>query len=168
MKTLAAAFENEDDVRRAYSRLQDAGVPGDDIGVVLREQVAQNRIQREQVRSADAWVGSGVGAVGGGVAGGVAGWAATIGLATAGITIPVVGPVLVVGALVGLGALAGQGMGWMAGELAARGMHDEEARFYESAVQRGEIVMTVKADEDNVEPVRSILRTCNGKEYRAG
>jgi|GEM_PF-2895033 hypothetical protein len=167
MKILAAVFQSEDDVRRAYTRLQDVGVSGDDIGIVMRESVGENRLQREQVRSADAWVGSGVAGVGGGLAGGLAGWAATAGLAAAGVTIPVVGPVLAVGALVGLGALAGHGAGWMAGELAARGLQDQEARFYESAVERGEIVMTVNAEADVVERVRTVLRSCNGKEYQA-
>ncbi len=155
MKILAAVFQSEDDVRRAYTRLQDVGVSGDDIGIVMRESVGENRLQREQVRSADAWVGSGVAGVGGGLAGGLAGWAATAGLAAAGVTIPVVGPVLAVGALVGLG------------ELAARGLQDQEARFYESAVERGEIVMTVNAEADVVERVRTVLRSCNGKEYQA-
>jgi hypothetical protein len=165
METIAAVFHNEVDARQAYARLQDAGVPGDSIGMVVRDTAGANRVQHEQVHDAGAWVGSGVAGAAGGVAGGAAGWAATLGLAAAGITIPVVGPVLVVGALVGAGAAAGHALGWLAGARTEEAVDHHEAEFFQTALSEGGVVLTVKTHEDQARRVRELLRMCHGREY---
>jgi len=156
-------FHNDVEARRAYERLQEAGVGGDHIGIVMRDEVEQRRRREEDVHDADEWLGAGVGAA----IGGTAGWVAGFGAAAAALAIPVVGPVLAAGALAGIVSAAGGTLGWLAGGLAARGMEKDEARFYESAVEEGNVLLTVDTNERDAERVRAILRIFNATEYQA-
>jgi hypothetical protein len=164
MQTIAAVFHNEVDARQAYARLQESGVGGDQIGIVMRDDASERGRRVEQVHDADEWLGAGVGTV----IGGTAGWVAGIGAAGAALAIPVVGPVLAAGALAGIISAAGGTLGWLAGGLVARGIEGNEAKFYQSAVEEGNVLVTVHTTETNAERVRSILRMSNGREYRAG
>ncbi|HLG71457.1 MAG TPA: hypothetical protein VK009_13605 [Chloroflexota bacterium] len=164
MKTIAAAFDREEDARMAYAQLQDAGVPGDDIGLVLREHTGEYDRHEEFVEGANEWLGAGVGAA----VGGVGGWLAGAAAAGAALAIPVVGPVLAIGALAGIVSAAGGTLGWLAGGLAARGMSHDEAKFYQAAVERGGVLMTVHTSEENADRVRAVLQRNHGTEYRAG
>jgi len=164
MTTVAAVFETEEQAKEAFRRLQDAGVSGDDIGLVLREQARQNERHEEFVRDADHWAGASVGAA----VGGTGGWLAGAAMTGAALAIPVIGPVLAIGALAGIASAAGGALGWLAGGLAARGMEHPEASFYQNAVEEGGVLMTVKAEGPNVERVQAVIRMYGGKEYRAG
>jgi hypothetical protein len=163
MATVAAVFESEEQAREAFRRLQDSGVSGDDIGLVLREHTGELQRREEFVHDADKWAGAGIGAA----VGGTAGWIAGAAAAGAALAIPVVGPVLAIGALAGIVSATGGTLGWLAGGLAARGMGHPEAQYYQNAVEEGGVLMTVHAEESNAERVRAVLRICNGKEYRA-
>lgn len=163
MITLAAVFDTEEQARAAYRRLQDAGVSGDDIGVILREHTGELQRREEFVHDADRWAGSSVGAA----IGGAGGWVAGAAVAGAALTIPVVGPVLAIGALAGIVSAAGGTLGWLAGGLVGRGMGHSEAAHYQRAVEQGGVLVTVRAKESNSERLRSVLRICNGKEYQA-
>jgi len=162
MTTVAAVFENEERAKEAFRRLQDAGVSGDDIGLVLRGEAGERQRREEFVHGADHWLGAGVGTA----VGGTGGWIAGAAAAGAALAIPVVGPVLAIGALAGIVSAAGGTLGWLAGGLAARGMEHTEAKYYQEAVEGGSVLMTVHAEEPNVERIRSVLRVCEGKEYR--
>lgn len=163
MKTIGAVFATEDQVRAAYGRLQEAGVSGDDIGIVLRQDVGSERARERRVHDADEVSGAVVGSA----VGGTAGWVAGLGAIGASAAVPVVGPVLAAGALLGVVSAAGGALGWLAGGLTARGMERNEAAYYEKSVQADGIVMTVQTDDSNVERCRSILRLAGGKEYQA-
>jgi hypothetical protein len=163
MTTVAAVFDSEEQAREAFRRLQDAGVSGDDIGLVLRERADQNARREEFVHDADHWAGAGIGAA----IGGTGGWIAGAAAAGAAMAIPVVGPVLAVGALAGIVSAAGGTLGWLAGGLAARGMDHSEAQYYQDAVEEGSVLMTVHATDSLLNRVRAVLRMCNGREYRA-
>ncbi|MFI5266022.1 MAG: hypothetical protein ACHQ7M_01455 [Chloroflexota bacterium] len=164
MATVAAVFENEEQAKEAFRRLQDAGVSGDDIGLVLREHRGEQERLEEFVHDADRWAGAGVGAA----LGGAGGWIAGATVAGAALAIPVVGPVLAIGALAGIVSAAGGALGWLAGGLAAGGMEHSEAHYYQRAVEGGGVLMTIKAEDTNAERIRAVLRMCNGKEYAAG
>jgi len=161
MKTIATVFHNEDQAREAYRRLQEAGIPGDDIGIVMKEP-GQPRREEGWVRDADTWAGAGVGAA----IGGTGGWLAGAAAAGAAVAIPVVGPVLALGALAGIVSAAGGTLGWLAGGLAARGLDEQEAKHYQTAVEGGGIVLTVQADDDDEARVRSVLRVAGGRSFR--
>jgi hypothetical protein len=163
MRTLAAVFDTEEQAREAYARLQDAGVSGDDIGLALREHAGEMQRREEFVHDADNWAGAGVGAI----VGGAGGWIAGAAAAGAALTIPVVGPVLAIGALAGIVSAAGGTLGWLAGGLAARGMERSEARYYQQAVEEGSVLMTVHVKEPLAERMRAVLRMCGGREYQA-
>lgn len=168
MVPVAAVFEREEQAKEAFRRLQDAGVSGDDIGLVLREHRGEQERGEESVHDADHWAGAGVGAA----LGGTGGWIAGAAAAGAALAIPVVGPVLAIGALAGIVSAAGGTLGWLAGGLAAHGLaahniEHSEAQNFQNAVEEGDVLMTVKAEEPNVERIRAVLRMCNGKEYSA-
>jgi hypothetical protein len=161
MKMIATVFHDDEQVRAAYRRLQDAGIPGDDIGIVLKEP-GEPRRQEGWVRDADEWAGGGLGAALGGTAGLVGGVVA----AGAVVAIPIVGPVLAVGALAGILSATGGTLGWLAGALTARGLDEQEAKHYQAEVERGGTVVTVQTDDDDVERVRNVLRAAGGREYQ--
>ncbi|HEX6513231.1 MAG TPA: hypothetical protein VF157_13085 [Chloroflexota bacterium] len=152
---VATVFPDEAHAKEAFRRLQDVGVSGDDIGLVMREEVSQEQRDQKLNIEAHKWAGASAGAVAGAAAG-------------AAIAIPMVGPVLALGALAAaILSAAGGTVGWLAGGLVAHGFRHDEARFYQQAVEEGSVLMTVKTDEQNMERVRSVLRICDGREYRA-
>lgn len=163
MDIVGAVFETQDQVREAYSRLQDAGVAGDDIGILARDVAPEERRVEEVTHTESGATGAGVGTAVGGTAGWVAGW----GAAGASLAVPVVGPVLAAGAIAGIVAAAGGTLGWLAGGLVGEGMSESEARHYQQAVERGAILLTVRTPRENAERARAVLRLCGGQEYGA-
>lgn len=162
VKTIGAVFDTEDQVRTVYGRLQEAGVPGDDMGIVLREDIDAEHAREHGVHDADEVSGAVVGSA----IGGTAGWVAGLGVAGASAAVPIVGPVLAAGAMLGVVSAAGGTLGWLAGGLTARGIEKDEAEYYENAVQADGIVLTVQTDESNVDRCRAILRLAGGREYQ--
>ncbi|MBV8084504.1 MAG: hypothetical protein JO247_06775 [Chloroflexi bacterium] len=162
-KMIAAVFYDDDQLQDAYRRLQDAGLPGDHIGIV-RKEVSPGEPRRHEgwVRDADEWAGGSTGAILGGAGGALAGAAA----AGAVVAVPIIGPVLAAGALAGIVGAAGGGAGWLAGVLAARGIDEQEAKFHQTAVEQGDTVLTVQTDDGDVDRVRSILNVAGGTSYR--
>jgi len=87
MDIVGAVFHTQDEARLAFRQLQDAGIPADHIGLVLRDEPGE--VWREEVR-----VGNEAplaGASLGGVLGGASGWLAATVIATS-VAVPVVGP----------------------------------------------------------------------------
>jgi hypothetical protein len=83
-------------------------------------------------------IGAGAGALGG----------ALVGLAAWTGAIPIIGPVLAVGALgtVLINAAGGAALTGLAGALVGWGIPDEEAKYYEDEVKAGKTLVTVRAD----------------------
>ncbi|MBV9121592.1 MAG: hypothetical protein JOZ39_12860 [Chloroflexi bacterium] len=165
MSTIAGVFEVEEDLREAYRRLQDAGIPGDDIGVVMRELRPENARVHERLRDESGITGAGVGAAIGGTAGWVAG-AGVAGLAGAALLLPVIGPVIAAGALAGIVSAAGGTLGWLAGGLVGKGMAEKEASHYQVEVEAGRLLLTVQVRQpEDAARVRSVITAAGGKEY---
>jgi hypothetical protein len=165
---VSALFDSRADAERAITELRRMGVRDDDLSVVLRhdEGGAPGAPPSGEVRE----VGSGAGK--GAVVG--AGVGALFGLASA--LIPGVGPLITAGALatvlgstggaMAAGAVVGGTTGAFAGGLARAGFTKEEAHYYGSAVERGEVLVAVDAaDVTAEEQVRSELRQLGGRTY---
>jgi hypothetical protein len=84
------------------------------------------------------------GAASGATIGGVVG--AGLGLATVAGLIPVIGPILAVGATAA-GALTGVAAGGLVGALVGLGIDEPAAKEYETEVSSGNVLLAVEADE---------------------
>ena len=95
------------------------------------------------------------GVVGGGVVGGVIGLLAGVGA----LAIPGLGPIIAGGALAS--TLAGAGIGAVAGgligALIGMGIPEEDARYYETGLREGGILVTVDAGADAADARRVLL-----------
>jgi uncharacterized protein (TIGR02271 family) len=99
--------------------------------------------------------GAGTGATIGTLAGGGAGLLAGIGM----LAIPGLGPVVAAGWLVStlVGAGAGAAVGGLAGSLVGAGVDEADAHAYAEGVRRGGALVTVRAEESEVNRIVDIL-----------
>ena len=108
--------------------------------------------------------GAGKGAATGGVIGGGVGLLAGLGM----LAIPGLGPVVAAGWLTAtavgaiVGAAAGGATGGLLGALKEAGHSDEEANVYAEGVRRGGTLVSVKAHDDEVSQVETILNARRG------
>ena len=108
--------------------------------------------------------GAGKGAATGGVIGGGVGLLAGLGM----LAIPGLGPVVAAGWLAAtavgavVGAMAGGATGGLLGALKEAGHSDEEANVYAEGVRRGGALVSVKAHDDEIATVETILNERRG------
>ncbi len=153
MGTLVGLFDTRDQAQRAASALREAGFSPNDISVVMshREDAAEV--------AAGAGLGevsaAGAGAVGGTVLGGAAGLALGFGL----LTIPGLGPLLAAGPIVAAitGAGVGAAAGGLLGALTDLGVAEQDAPHYQEGVERGGVLVTVKAPDGRESEAHAIL-----------
>jgi len=96
----------------------------------------------------------------GGAIGGLAGLA----LGAGALFIPGIGPLVAIGPLAA--ALGGAATGGVAGALVDYGIPKERSDFYETKIKEGNTVMILKAGEDKIESVATILRNHGAKDVR--
>lgn len=153
-KTVVGIFNSVADAQEAVRDLESQGISRTDISIVANQHAARyenvNKADRDKATDvvADAGIGAAIGGVGG------------LLLSAAGaVTIPMIGPVLAAGPIAA--ALAGAGIGAAAGGLIGAltdsGVPAEEAKYYAEGVRRGDVLVTVKTDEQRVNQVCSIL-----------
>ena len=149
-KTLAA--------ERAIRDLKDAGFTDQQIGVLMRDPEETRRVAEQT--GTKAGEGAAAGAITGGAVGGVVGLLAGIGA----LVIPGIGPIIAGGALASTlaGAGIGAAAGGLLGALIGMGIPEEEARYYETGLQEGAVLVTVEAGARAVE-ARSILANAGGE-----
>src|ERR687897_332532 len=160
-KTITAFFENYEDASDAVRRLEASGVPHRDISLVAnnegeRYSTHANRTfdgtNHHDDHNAD---GAGTGATVGTLAGGGAGLLAGLGM----LAIPGLGPVVAAGWLVTtlVGAGAGAAAGGLLGSPLRARVSEAHAQVYEEGVRRGGTLVTVRADDAQVDRVVDIL-----------
>jgi len=154
--TVVGVFRTRDQAERAVEELRRAGFMDDQIGLVVRDASGK---PVHATNSENTYLDEG--AVTGMVAG--AGAGAIIGLGVLAGVIPVVGPILAVGALgtVLLNAAGGAALAGLAGALIGWGVPAEEAEYYEAEVKAGRFLVTVAADGRAAE-ARAILDRFGG------
>lgn len=153
MGTLIGLFDTRGQAQRAAAALRQAGFSPNDISVVMshREDAAEV--------AAGAGLGevsaAGAGAVGGTVLGGAAGLALGFGL----LTIPGLGPLLAAGPIVAAitGAGVGAAAGGLLGALSDLGVSEQDAPHYQEGVERGGVLVTVKAPDGRESEAHAIL-----------
>ena len=153
---LTGMFRDRDSTERAYNNLRERGYSDKDINLIMSDETRNKHFKDEEVETevgSKAMEGAGKGSAIGGTIGAVAGVIAALGtsLLIPGLGIVIAGPILA-----GLaGAGAGGITGGLIGALIGAGIPEEKAKFYESGVKEGGIVMGVnprnKEDADYFE-----------------
>lgn len=155
-KTIIGLFNSMDNANGAVQALIDSGIKNDDISVITRDQRGEVVEQNAVGAPTAAGEGAGAGAVGGAVLGGALGLLVGAGL----LAIPGIGPVLAAGPLAAaigttaatagagvLGAGIGAAAGGLMGGLIGAGVPEEDARLYTEGVKRGDVLVSVLADD---------------------
>ncbi len=113
--------------------------------------------------------GAGKGAMTGGALGGAAGLLAGLGM----LAIPGLGPVVAAGWLAStlagaaIGAAAGGATGGLLGALKDAGHSEDEAHVYSEGVRRGDTLVSVQAEDSDVERIERILVAHGGTDAAA-
>lgn len=131
----AAVFGHVSQVEQAIDLLQHAGFTKDQISVICSEAVQKQVFgdyQPEETGSTSSEIGPLEGGLIGAALGGVASVAVIV--TSGGLALAAIGPVL-------LGGLTGTLLGLLVGS----GVEDEQARFYEQSVSKGDVLITVGA-----------------------
>jgi hypothetical protein len=143
---------------QAVDQLHAAGFTNEDISVLTSESTKRNAFA---VRTGSK-VGEGA-ALGAGIGGALlailAGLTAVGVVASGGIGLVATGPL--VAALAGLGA--GAAAGGVTGALIGLGIPEHEAKFYEGVIEKGGVLVGVKADGDLRDKAKAVFESCNAE-----
>jgi len=153
-RTVVGVFNSVQDAQAAVRELESTGVSRESISIVANKNAVgydtMDAADRDKASDvvADAGIGAAIGGVGG------------LLLSAAGaITIPVIGPILAAGPIAAAltGAGIGAAAGGLIGALTESGIPEDHAKFYAEGVRRGDVLVTVRADETRANQVCDIL-----------
>ena len=138
-------FQDRESAERAYTLLHERGYRDDEINLIMSDETRKKHFidpkNEETEMGTKAAEDAGKGAAIGGAIGAVAGIIAAIGLS---VVIPVLGVVIAGPLAAGLaGAGAGGITGGIVGALIGSGIPEERAKFYESGIKNGNIVLGI-------------------------
>lgn len=154
MQTITHVYDTYQLAADSVRELEAAGIPSDRISIVTSDEEAQlsGVVLDTETEAAPA---AGFGAVIGGAVGLLTG----LGV----MAIPGVGPVVAAGwlATTALGAVAGGATGGIVGSLIDAGVPEDHAHLYSETVRRGGSLVSVRADDSDVDKVRDILSGFN-------
>jgi hypothetical protein len=157
--TVVGLFDDRDHGQRAVEALKNANFRSGDISVSLDDRAGAAALAADTGLSAGA--GATTGALAGATLGAITGWLAGIGA----LAVPGVGPIVTAGPLAAAltGVAIGAAGGGLAGALPGMGIPEDEVSWDESAVGRGDTLVTVHADY-RYEEARQILLECGARE----
>ncbi|HPZ42022.1 MAG: hypothetical protein WAQ32_02460 [Dethiobacteria bacterium] len=145
-KVVVGVFHDRNQAEEALENLKSRGF-GEDISLVARDE-QQGGAGRGGLGGQDLSEGTYTGGALGGLAGLLAGVGALL--------IPGVGPIIAAGPLAA--TLTGVVTGGIAGGLIDFGLPEERGEYFEEQVRQGGILVSMKADDKEVEETASILR----------
>ena len=146
--TITGVFHDKDDAEKAYNSLIERGYSRDDISVLMSDDTRKTNYadvdadDRSELGN-KSMEGAGVGSAIGGTAGAIIGAIAAIGTAIAlpGLGLVIAGPIAAGLAGAGAGGLTGG----IVGALVGSGIPEERAAVYQESLEKGGIVVGVKA-----------------------
>ena len=158
-KAVIGVFQSEDRAKDAISELKKQGFDEREISLVAKEKESlggdddehSGGLTMEQQNLSE-------GIMTGGALGGIAGLLAGAGA----LLIPGVGPIIAAGPLAAF--LTGVVGGGLVGGLVDFGIPEERGRHYEERVKRGDVLVTVKANDDEVTQITSVLERYGGED----
>lgn len=160
-------FSQRHDAEAALTELRDSGFSMDQISIIAKDASSTDRISgsttsvpgaNQEGNKADK--GAKTGAVTGGALGGLGGLLVGLGA----LAIPGIGPVLLGGAAATAlataisGGAIGAAAGGLAGGLVGLGIPEDRAKVYNERFQRGDYLVMVDGNEDEIRRAESILR----------
>lgn len=153
-KTITSLYDTHADALQTVNELRGRDIPEGDISLVSADQPGEI-IPSEGKPGNMADTGAGQGAAVGGVVGAGAGLAAGLGS----LVVPGIGPAVAAGWLIPtiIGAAVGASGGGIVGALIGAGVSEEHAHVFAESVRRGGAIVTVRADEDQLAAVQSIM-----------
>lgn len=163
-KTITRLFDSHTQALDAISDLEARGIDHGKISLVSNNADKWHDGHKHPDGDNDTAEGAGKGAATGGLFGGGAGLLAGLGM----LAIPGLGPVVAAGWLAAtavgaaVGAVAGAATGGLLGALKDAGHSDDEANVYSEGVRRGGSLVSVKAHDDEIATVESILNDRRG------
>ena len=155
MQTITKAFDTYDKAHGAVDKLVTAGIDISEISILANRSSEddddQNELNDDTDQTSEAGTGAGLGAAAGGAAGLLAG----LGM----LAIPGLGPVVAAGwlASTAVGAVAGGATGGIVGSLINSGVPEAHAHVYSEPVRRGGTLVSVQAEDHEVETVHAVL-----------
>jgi hypothetical protein len=154
--TVVGVFKDRLQAINALNALDEAGFGEEQVGLITRNAESATGDSTNEVHSE-----AGTGAITGAVAG--LGLGALAGLGVLAGVIPVIGPAIAAGTLgvIVSNAGAGAGIAGLVGYLVGGGLHEDEAKYYQSELEAGHTIVTVNAGSQSGEAAK-ILRQCGG------
>ncbi len=157
-KTITALFDDKAVARGAVNELVDSGFDSNQISLISQADSNEATTPTTNLHASATTEtktivhDAGIGAVVGGAGGLILGLAA--------LAIPGIGPVIAAGPIVA--ALAGLGVGAATGGLVGAmedmGLSYEQLEYYAEGVRRGNTLVTVHADEANIDKAQEIIK----------
>ncbi len=167
-RTVVGVYSNENEVISAVRRLHEMGYAKDEISILARDPDRFGNLEHltdiMPETPASAASGAATGAVTGGLIGGIGALLASLGV----LAIPGVGPFLAAGPIVAAlgGGAAGAAVGGVVGALIGLGVDKGDAQNYEHALERGDLLVLVRAEDDRYDRVSDIFRYPEEEYYR--
>jgi hypothetical protein len=156
--SVVARFKNHSDAEEAVCRLERAGIPLRHVSTIGRDFPLRDDVQGCYCPSDLIYEGVDRGAWVGGSFGSLMGFGLFF--------MPVVGPVVALGALARriAGAVAGAGIGARVSGLMALGVSKEDALKYQARIQAGEFLVMVLGPQEEVGRARAVSQYTNNHE----
>ncbi|HQD29718.1 general stress protein [Acetivibrio saccincola] len=157
-KTIVAVFNNQDDAQRAAEQIKEQGLRTDDISIVAKERkesngnmtMQQNGGGENTMEMKNDNISNGL------VTGGILGGAAGLLIGAGSMVVPGLGIIAAAGPITGL--LSGAVTGGIVGSLIDLGIPEDKSQEYERDVRDGKILFSMKADENKIDEISTILR----------
>lgn len=160
-KRAVGVFSSRQDAEYALNELRDAGFPMNKVSIIAKD-ASDAKIAGAGVRDVDdnqADDGAKTGAIAGGALGGITGLLVGLGA----LAIPGIGPVMLAGATATAiattlsGTAIGAAAGGLIGALIGLGIPEERARVYSDRVSRGDYLVIVDGNDDEIRRAEAIL-----------
>lgn len=157
-KAVVGVFTSEERAKEAINELKRYGFERE-ISLVAKETREGETADEEMTMEEGQNLGEGVAT--GGALGGIAGILAGAGA----LFIPGVGPIIAAGPLASF--LTGLVGGGLVGGLVDFGIPEERGEYYEERVKQGDILVTIKANEDEVSRISEVFRQYGAEEVNS-
>ncbi len=165
-KAVIGVFSSEERAKEAVNDLKRQGFDEKEISLIAKEKRAKGAGGEEGERDFGGEMTMGEqnisdGVLTGGAIGGIAGVLAGAGA----LLIPGVGPIIAAGPLAAF--LTGMVGGGLVGGLVDFGIPEERGRHFEERVRQGDILVTLKVEEEQVRKVSSLLERYGAEDVEA-
>ena len=155
---ITGVFSQSHNATNAIDRLHSAGFASSEISIVTSESTSDHAFAVKTGSKVGEGAALGAG-IGGGVLALIAGLTAVGVVASGGLGLVAAGPI--VAALAGAGA--GAAAGGLAGGLIGLGIPEHEAKYYDGVIEKGGVLVGVKAEGDRREIAKTVLKECGAE-----